>query len=97
MPKKAKFELICSTPWCLAWRISGPHISTYENLHSKPKPVFSASLRAFLSPASGFVNLMRKVIPINPSWAFYTDAPSLAIIGSFLNSSVLICGSVIAF
>jgi len=52
MPKTVKspqLALFVTRLARLAWRISGPHISTLENLHAKQEAVFSAILRAFLA------------------------------------------------
>ena len=45
--KQTHFSLYHTSVNTLVWRISGPHISTLENLHAKPKSIFSLWLRAF--------------------------------------------------
>ena len=47
MLKRAQFNGFRYPLGDVAWGISGPHISTSENLHTKQKPVFSTSLRPF--------------------------------------------------
>ena len=45
--KEPQFSLISRSLRDKVWGISSPHISTYENLHAKQKPLFSVALRGF--------------------------------------------------
>jgi hypothetical protein len=50
-------------PKQLAWTLPEPHISTSENLHAKPKPIFSESLRGkttFFTRNANFANSWQK-------------------------------------
>ena len=47
MAKLPLFSRFIALYSAFAWRISEPHISTFENLHANQKPVFSTMLRAF--------------------------------------------------
>ena len=50
-------------PKQLAWTLPEPHISTFENLHAKPKPIFSAILRGktpFFARSENFANFLHK-------------------------------------
>jgi hypothetical protein len=54
--KQARFSHIRCPLETLAWTISEPHISTYENLHAKQKPISSRYLRGFLPIFGNFGN-----------------------------------------
>ena len=63
-----RFSLFCRSARWLAWGISGPHISTVENLHTKQEPIFSVYLRAFIQFFGSQAKLcwfFRKIFAVN--------------------------------
>jgi len=62
--KWLRFRLCCLVPIGLAWGKSGPHISTYENVHAKQKAIFSATLRV-ISSANSQTDALSKTLTIS--------------------------------